>query len=460
MVSQQDRSDLIELIESVGELEPEAITAPSVFVKSLYKSTGKQEDLLSKTRPEDVALKNGKITLRFPKPVWVYEINLWIEKPNRTETERLAKHVSVTSIDVFGKTHSLALRVGERFVDTYPKFFATEICIQFTKISALGLFVPKCQKIDVIGLTDTEFGVFCKSVMKYINDSNEFASAKEESTKALNATLQAIQENDLAIEAGAEEIKVIESDLAVEREKLSLLQLDLTKAEAQLSIVAKNDSQLRQRIDENEQVNTALAQKIQTARGELEKLEGNKNIFMEEYAAYVEQGEKNIFSYFAIGALMVAIASICLWRLIASAASLAGDPGILKDISAFDLFLSRAPLALALAFVAALCLRIVGRLLSKIFDIHQERLLLSKLSILAKDNSFASAEGLAISPDLVYSQRISLKMELLKEFLAGNYRSAQAKESVLRERFIEFLQRNRKAERDDVEPDLNEPESR
>lgn len=458
--SQNPRSDLIELIENIEELTPEAITAPEVLVSNYFKASGKQQYLLFRNRPEEVALKNGKITLKFISPVWIYDISLALGAENKSEAEKLAKHTSITITDVMGRTHDFLCRPLQSFVDVYPKLFATELVIEFNKINRLGVLSPKCRRITIRGMGESEFSDFALSVSNYLTDSAAFASARTKILGELKLTLEGIEENDRTLQASTEALAQVQSDTEAEKTSLADLQLSITKAEAQLKIISNNDAEVRQRVSENESINKTFAQEIQINKGILAKLQADKNIFMEEYGSYVEQGERNIFSYFAIGLVMILIASVCLWRLIASAASLAGDPAILKDISAFDLFLSRAPLALALAFVAALCLRVVGRLLSKIFEIHQERLLLSKLSILAKDNSFASAEGVDVSPDLIYSQRISLKMELLKEFLAGNYRSAQAKESVLRERFIEFLQRNRKPERDDVEPDLNEPESR
>ena len=85
--------------------------------------------------------------------------------------------------------------------------------------------------------------------------------------------------------------------------------------------------------------------------------------------------------------------------------------------------------------------KMLSTLLGKIFEIHQERLLLSKLSILAKDNSFFSATGVDVSSEIIYDKRVSLKMELLKEFLSGNYRGAAEKEKEIRRKFDEFKNR-------------------
>ncbi|PNF52462.1 hypothetical protein C1170_05855 [Stutzerimonas frequens] len=200
----------------------------------------------------------------------------------------------------------------------------------------------------------------------------------------------------------------------------------------------KQSADLEQRLRENERLNQHLIENIQDNREELQALLANKNVFMEEFSAYVEQGKGNINSYFWVGGALLLVVAFCLWRLVASAVALSNDPAILETVSAFDLFVSRLPLAFLLGSVMIICLRILFVLLSKVFEIHQERLLLAKLSILAKDNSFFSANGLDIAGELIYNKRVSLKMELLKEFLAGNYRGAVEKESEIKNSFQKF----------------------
>jgi hypothetical protein len=165
---------------------------------------------------------------------------------------------------------------------------------------------------------------------------------------------------------------------------------------------------------------------------------------MEEFSSYVEQGKNNITSYVVIGLILLGIVGVCLSRLIISAVALSNDPTILTTVSAYDLFISRLPIAVVLGTIMLVCLRMASVLLGKIFEIHQERLVLSKLSILAKDNSFFSAEGLDIPSDLIFDKRVSLKMELLKEFLSGNYKGAAEKERLIKNEFTDFKSRFKK----------------
>lgn len=436
----------------ISKLEKEeADVVPSFTgIKSEYINiTGKQAPLFNRALEENTTVQNGRICIKFTEPVWVYDITLWLEDKDQAKSDKLLRHTTATVKFARGGESVIAMAAYSSYIDCYPRDFLTEIEIKFFGINKISLSSPPaCKKLSINGLSADEFHDFCQSAGSYNRKSKELKDAKSKLIEELrenNTKISEAQETLLELSSSIEEAKEAQS---IEVVNLNNAQLKVSSAETKLSILNAQSSELEQRISENNRSIQNLASTIQDHREELDTLLADRNVFMEEFKSYVEQGQGNIKTYLAIGVFLFAILCTCLWRLIESALKISEDPHLLATINAFDLFLSRLPLAFVLGMIIIMCMRTISKLLTKIFEIHQERLLLSKLSILAKDNSFSSAEGIAVDPEVIYSKRVSLKMELLKEFLSGNYKGAAAKEKELRSSFEEFRQKLKKSEED------------
>lgn len=432
-------------IESLSKLGVPAVSAPPQVNLEYMRIGGRQSVLINAQRGINTALQNGKISIKFSEPIWIYDLTVWVKEEDKAKADQLTNHVSVRLVYARGGEREIPLNVFERYLDCYPKDFLTEIEIKFFDIKkTLFSKPPACEKIQITGLNADDFSEFCSNTASTLAASKKFGDAKLKLLGELRELNSQISESDATILEKNEELVEVSSDLERNREKLSQSEIELSRVEAKVGVLNQQSADLEQRVRENERLNQHLVENIQDNREELQALLANKNVFMEEFSSYVEQGKSNINSYFWVGGALLLVVAFCLWRLVASAVVLSNDPAILETVSAFDLFVSRLPLAFLLGSVMIICLKILSVLLSKVFEIHQERLLLAKLSILAKDNSFFSVNGLDIASDLVYDKRVSLKMELLKEFLAGNYRGAAEKESEIRGSFQKFKDEFRK----------------
>jgi hypothetical protein len=432
-------------IEDLGKLDTTPI--PSIpRIKIEYMNiTGKQGGLIHRADAENTPLQTGKISVKFTEPVWVYDLTLWIAEDDRPKSEKLSRHVTATIKYARGGERELQMSAYDKYVDCYPKDFLTEVEFKFHGINKILILTPPaCQKIVMTGLSADDFYDFCDRAGGYVTASKNLSETRDKIVHELHETNQKIKDSQDALEAISEQTAQANNALFEEEEKLNTAKLELSKIETQVSLLNSKSTDFEQRINESAQTNKNLIKNIQDNRDELQKLLANKNVFMEEFSAYVEQGKGNIQSYVFIGAILLGIVGLCLWRLISSAVALSNDPSILETVSAADLFISRLPLAFVLGLVTLVSMKILTTLLGKIFEIHQERLLLSKLSILAKDNSFFSANGVNIPGNIIYEKRVSLKMELLKEFLSGNYRGAAEKEKEIRTRFEEFREQFKK----------------
>lgn len=452
-----------QLIAEIEKEDTTPIPRIPVIEGEYINITGKQAPLVNRVLDENISIQNGKICIKFTEPVWVYDLTLWLAEEDQSKSDKLQRHTAATITYARGGQREIAMAAFAKHVDCYPKDFLTEIEIKFSGINKIAIFTPPaCQRISITGFNSEDFVDFCHKAGGYIGASKKLNDGKETLVAELretNTRIEAAKESLSAIQSETENAK---EEQQTAEEKLNKTQLQVSQAEAKVSILNSQSADLEQRINENNRNIQNLSESIQDNRQELERLLADKNVFMEELSSYVEQGEKNIKTYLAIGTCLFLILAACLWRLIESALKLSADPQLLATISAFDLFLSRLPLAFVLGGIIVLCIRLISNLLNKTFEIHQERLLLSKLSILAKDNSFSSAEGLEIEHGLVYDKRTSLKMELLKEFLSGNYKGAAEKEKNLRNSFEDFKEnlkkesskkRQQTEDNDEIEPD-------
>jgi hypothetical protein len=433
-------------ISDLDKVDTSPLSRPPTIELEYLNVTGKQGHLVNRDAANgDISIQNGKISIKFPSPMWIYELTLWQSGEEQAKSNKLARHTSATIHFARGGKREIPLISNEGYLDCFPKDFLTEIEIKFFEINKLlSLTPPSCSKITVNGLSAQDFVDFCEGVGRHIASSITLKNVKNKITSELTQVNERITDEKAKLESIHQETAQAQTLLTAELDKLAKTQAALTQAEAKNSIVNTQTSVLEQRITENEKNNKNLAKSIQDNREELQRLLANKNVFMEEFSSYVEQGKNNITSYVVIGLILLGIVGVCLSRLIISAVALSNDPTILTTVSAYDLFISRLPIAVVLGTIMLVCLRMASVLLGKIFEIHQERLVLSKLSILAKDNSFFSAEGLDIPSDLIFDKRVSLKMELLKEFLSGNYKGAAEKERLIKNEFTDFKSRFKK----------------
>ncbi len=426
-------------IEALEKAEiPELGNFPPIKAE-YFSATGKQSDLVGRNLTENTSIKNGKICIKFEEPMWVYDITLWLAENNQAKSDKLLRHTSIELTYARGGKKTMAMSAGTSFIDCYPNDFLVEVEISFFDVrKALLISPPECKRIAITGLNGQEFYDFCNDASKFVSESSKFHEGRSKIIEELKETNKKITSIKSEIEELGEAKFEAEDMLQEEEEKLKKARFELSKAEAKASLLSTKSTEAEQKIIENEQKQKNIIKDIQDNKSKLDKLLADKNVFMEEFSSYVEQGTSNIRTYAWVGVVLFLILGACLWRLIESALTLSNDPTILSSVSAFDLFISRLPIAFVLGAVMIICLRLISTLLGKTFEIHQERLLLSKLSILAKDNSFSSTDGLDISKEVIYEKRVELKMELLKEFLSGNYREAFEKQKKIKDKFESF----------------------
>ena len=225
-----------------------------------------------------------------------------------------------------------------------------------------------------------------------------------------------------------EKIETKRTELIAER---SALEGEIGKSRAELESLQTNIESNKVRID-------AQNEKSKETENQIERLNAKRNqliddlseedrkllemtrkvrLFPSEITGFVDQGNSNIRWYIALATPFCAILIIILASLFNSAADLTQIWHNEKDIDIWSILLNRLPFVLISLALIETCGYVVGRLIFEIVRINRQRLEFSKLSIIAKDVSAASASNTGLSDGEVFEKETALKMNLLREHM-------------------------------------------
>lgn len=140
-------------------------------------------------------------------------------------------------------------------------------------------------------------------------------------------------------------------------------------------------------------------------------------MFPSEIAGFVKEGNRNIIWYVVLSLPFIFVIYVVLHALFSSAIDLTQLWRKEEGVDIWTVFLTRIPFVIVALAILEVCGYIAGRLIFEIIKINRQRLSLSKLSIIAKDVSTASANNLEMSDEELYQKETELKMQLLREHM-------------------------------------------
>lgn len=193
------------------------------------------------------------------------------------------------------------------------------------------------------------------------------------------------------------------------------LQDSISKAKLGIS---ENNSKLKDAISDvsiQQETLRSLKAEASAVRSELNELTREVRLFPSEIVGFVKEGNRSINWYIAISLPFVVIMYIVLSAMFSSAIDLTQLWRVEEDVNVWMIFLTRLPFVVVAAALVESCGYIVGRLISEIVRINRQRLEFSKLSIIAKDVSAASAKDTELSDEEIFDKETALKMDLLRE---------------------------------------------
>lgn len=417
---------------------------------------------LSKIIPIDLVSANGKIhksinnsdnDFTFSMRDEGYKINL--NKPIYVTTIRInlsgpasGKEIKLIANDILtGASAKVTRDAGLKSNDTII-FYIRSVITSFTINRGNEFDGKKIKSIVIYGIQPEEFKNFEKSYLDLNTRKKDISKFAKEKSKSLEQKINEIKQENSAIDAKKAKIdgdlkKSINqiSELENEKEVLgeALAELKKTISETDDVVVAKKkeisalDIQCSNIEKKKIAVESELEQKQKTlsftniniaeANNKLNNLINNVNVFSEEFSGFIDQGTKQIKIYIGLALVPLILMSIVVYNLFCGAVDLTIK---YEKIPAFDLltvFVSRLPFVIIAALIVGGCVKFIFTLLNRIIIIHQQRLDLAKIAIIAKDVSDASAENSGMNAEEIYENKTFLKMSILKSYLADQIKN-------------------------------------
>ncbi|MBQ0794505.1 hypothetical protein [Zhongshania sp.] len=226
-----------------------------------------------------------------------------------------------------------------------------------------------------------------------------------EKSESLEKLEQRESELSAAVESEQEKLEVTERAVGSKKQELSEFSARIESA----------SSSIEQKTGERQQLSTEITK----AKAELRELKENINMFPTEISGFVSQGASNIRRYSFLAAIPIIIIGLVTVDLFSKASELSHLENLPANISVWEVLIARFPYVLVCGALIASSYKLARVFIGEIIRINEQRLNLTKISIIAKDVSDASEDGLAMDDAARYEHRTHLKMDLLRSHLKG-----------------------------------------
>jgi hypothetical protein len=292
----------------------------------------------------------------------------------------------------------------------------------------------KITRVQLVGFQIEELEDFIRLVARLDRyKSNVFSeankaieNAEEANQKVTQAELDRDAINNEIAEAN-QKIADLNANIGRLSEQRQGLLDDITKREEAISTLDERRSQIQERITERTTEREGLAREVSELKQELRALEDDVNMFPTEIGAFVSQGGQNIRTYWKLAAVPIALMVIVTGLLVFNAANLTTVFDEVDGANIWSILITRIPYVIISTAIITASYKLARVFVTEIMRINQQRLNLSKISIVATDTSNTSQDGLTDLTDReLYELRTDLKMQLLrdhlKEYLSSDFR--------------------------------------
>lgn len=319
----------------------------------------------------------------------------------------------------------------------------------------------KITRVQLVGFRANELEAFVRLVSRLDQYKSDII------TSAAQALGQAERADERVVELKGQ-LRDIETEIAAEVDRANNLQSsigrateerktlmeDIAKREEAISALDDRRSRIQETVAERTAVREKLAADITEARQTLRTLEDDVNLFPTEISAFVSQGAQNIRTYWKMAVVPIFLLVLVTGLLVFNAANLTTVLEKNEQVSILSILVTRVPYVVITSAIIAASYKLAKILIAEIMRINQQRLNLSKISIIATDVSNSSQEGLGnLTDQEIYTLRTDLKMQLLrdhlKDYLSEDFKY-QGKQTRLR---------SNEPEIDELEEDTSEIET-
>ncbi|MCL1532615.1 hypothetical protein [Xanthomonas nasturtii] len=293
-------------------------------------------------------------------------------------------------------------------LDAYCTGFEVEINISKSVVAVT--------KIDVVGYNILQLEGFAETLQKGLDvrhGLDDFIEGYKaelvDITNELSIAKEALEKSNRESTEVNAEVTSVKSDLAALEIRKSGVTSEMEKL-AETNRAAENAKE--QLESELKVLNSSMGE----TRFKLKELINEKRLISDEYSDFVTEGRGQSTIYVWLSVLPVIGALGVLGFLLHAGWNFA-DIAVSTPSEAYAHLLQRAPYTLATVAAFSLLVKVAYMLITKVIQIHEDRLTLAKLLVIARDTVVASAADLEMSDEEIFNQRIQLKMKLLKQYL-------------------------------------------
>lgn len=402
-----------DLTQSIEELKQEIPSAPTI-INEFFTTTAKYSPLLDPENQTHIGIEKKERGIHVNEPAFIRRIEI---SGNAGEIIKdIALEINAGTKKIIPKPTKLN--------DTTAQFMVNSIALGIKIKSNHILVKPEANKIKIIGYPFSQFAEISEKIKTTIDTIYNIES-KIEKYKKQNLELETKSEvlksekesleNEI-IEASKEkttteeELNKTEEELELLIEKTNIQSIDLQNKLTHFNEAKNNHDQLTEQVKD-------LNKSISAKKSELTTIINDRNLISDEYRDYVKEGKGQSKLYSILATISLSSIIFCIYQLYHSASKL-----LFTDyVSASDIlsnFILRIPFALVFGLGILYSWKLSKSLFSKIFKIHEDRLNLAKLLIIAKDTVYSAAHGLEIEDQTRFQERIRLKVAILKSHLA------------------------------------------
>lgn len=280
---------------------------------------------------------------------------------------------------------------------------------------------PSIEKISIYGYREKDFeniAIFASDLLDLRSNLQGEADKLEKEFSEHQEKIVQLEEKEVEL---TNSIAALETENSENQEELEITTQELSSSKEKLSEVEEKTRRLHNSLDniensieEKNDEKSKLVSSINTLKSELRILTEDKNTFSSELADYINEGEKNIKKYYWLASIPVTVMGVLTMILVYNSTQLFQYDGSLENI--LGTILSRMPFTLATIGLITASYKICKYFIAEMTKIYNERLSMTKLSIIAKEvsNSVFDEEN---DPEFKYSLRAQLKMDLLKHYM-------------------------------------------
>lgn len=397
--------------------EQESLIPELIEQKNLFWSTTPQ--LKALLRPDGAAGKGVKITsakrrLTAEKLTYIRSIYFYCENPEKNQNS-----ISISVRTIAGIEKKLSLRTTKTFIYVYPSDFCEWIEIS----SDAKLIKPHISKIQINGADVSDLEKYSSDINKYIaaKESSEttIATAREifseyvEKSNALSESLSElttkIAEKNFESNTLTKDNASILKEIFENQKTLNILEAKNKHATETLTETNNNQEQLTEQTK-------SLNKQISNLRETLEGLTSDRNLISDEYGPYVKEGKSQARIYVGICILPLLAILFSIYEVYIGASKLLNTSHE-TALDVFAAFILRIPFAAVFGLAIYYSWKLTFSIIQKILKIHNDRLTLAKLLIIARETVHSSAKNLKISDNEKFQEQVSLKVEVLKSHL-------------------------------------------